>query len=71
KTIAKAAQKYGFVVWDRAGALSLRTQNSYSYTQLGKVNPFPTLFENKPTYSVLNGFPWDKLQFLPMNYRVE
>jgi hypothetical protein len=71
KIIAKAAQQYGFVVWDRAGALSLRTQNSYSYTQLGRPNPFPTLFENKPTYSVLNGFPWDKLQFLPMNYRAD
>jgi hypothetical protein len=70
KIIAKAAQKYGFVVWDRAGAISLRAQNTYSYTQLGKVNPYPKLFDGKPAYQVLNGFPWEKLQFLPMHYKV-
>jgi hypothetical protein len=68
KTIAKAAQKYGFVVWDKAGALSLRVQNPKSYTQLGQANPYPALFENKPSYAVLNGFPWESLQFLPMDY---
>lgn len=71
KIIAKAAQQYGFVVWDRAGAISLRAQNTYSYTQLGKPNPYPALFEGKQAYQVLNGFPWDKLQFMPMNYKVQ
>lgn len=70
KIIAKAAQQYGFVVWDRAGAISLRAQNTYSYTQLGKPNPYPKLFEGKQAYQVLNGFPWDRLQFMPMNYKV-
>lgn len=68
KIIAKAAQKYGFVVWDRAGALSLRAENALSYTQLGQKDPYPALFAGKPNYAVLNGFPWDKLQFLPMDY---
>ncbi|PPC92794.1 MAG: DUF4124 domain-containing protein [Methylotenera sp.] len=71
KIIAKAAQQYGFVVWDRAGAISLRAQNTYSYTQLGRPNPYPALFESKPAYAVLNGFPWDKLQFMPMHYKAE
>jgi len=71
KIIAKAAQKYGFVVWDRAGAISLRAQNTYSYTQVGKPNPYPALFDWKQSYDVLNGFPWNKLQFLPMNYKVQ
>lgn len=70
KIIAKAAQKYGFVVWDRAGAISIRTQNSLSYTQVGKTNPYPALFNYQPSYAVLNGLPWHRLQFLPMNYRV-
>lgn len=69
KIIAKAAQRYGFVVWDRAGAISLRAQNTYSYTQLGKPNPYPQLFGGKQAYAVLNGFPWDKLQFMPMHYK--
>jgi hypothetical protein len=68
KIIAKAAQKYGFVVWDRAGAISIRAQNVVSYTSQGKSNPYPALFENKQNYQVLNGFPWDKLQFMPMHY---
>jgi len=68
KIIAKAAQTYGFVVWDKAGSVSLRAQNVYSYTKLGKTNPYPALFENKANYAVMEGFPWDRLQFLPMDY---
>lgn len=68
KTIAKAAQIYGFVVWDKAGAVSLRAQNPLTYTALGKANPYPALFENKPSYALLNGIPWQSLQFLPLNY---
>lgn len=68
KIIAKAAQKYGFVVWDKAGALSLRVQNPKSYTALGQPDPYVALFGGQPSYAVLNGFPWDRLQFLPMNY---
>ena len=68
KVIAKAAQRYGFVVWDKSGALALRAQNAISYTVLGQPDPYPALFAGKPAYAVLNGFPWDRLQFLPMNY---
>jgi hypothetical protein len=68
KIIARAAQKYGFVVWDRAGALSIRAQNPKSYTALGQENPYPALFGGRPSYAVLNGFPWERLQFLPMDY---
>jgi hypothetical protein len=68
KVIARAAQKYGFVVWDKAGAISLRAENVKTYTQLGGINPYPTILENQATYDVLNGMPWDRLQFLPMDY---
>ena len=68
KIIAKAAQKYGFVVWDKAGAISLRVQNPKSYTVLGQPNPYKALFNGTADYAVLNGFPWNRLQFLPMNY---
>lgn len=68
KIIAKAAQKYGFVVWDKAGAITIRAQNALSYKQLGKPDPYPALYEYKVTSAVLNGFPWDRLQFLPMDY---
>jgi hypothetical protein len=68
KIIAKAAQKYGFVVWDKGGAISLRALNPKSYTKLGLPDPYPALFKGTPQYAILNGFPWEKLQFLPMNY---
>ncbi len=72
KMIAKAAQKYGFVIWDKAGAISIRAQNPYSYLGTDKLNPqlnpYVALFGFTRPYAVLNGFPWNKLQFLPMDY---
>lgn len=68
KIIAKAAQKYGFVVWDKAGSISIRAQNASSYTALGQVDPYTALYNGTAEYALLNNFPWDKLQFLPMNY---
>lgn len=68
KTIAKAAQKYGFVIWDKAGAITLRAQNPYSYIGFRKPNPFDALFDGARQYQILGNFPWDKLQFLPADY---
>jgi len=68
KVIAKAAQKYGFVVWDKAGAITLRAQNPKSFTKAGQPDPYPQLFNGTPAYAILNGMPWDKLQFLPQDW---
>jgi hypothetical protein len=68
KIIAKAAQKYGFVVWDKAGAISIRAQNPRSYTALGQADPYIAIFGGKPSYAILNGMPWERLQFMPMDY---
>jgi hypothetical protein len=68
RIIARAAQVYGFVVWDKAGSVTLRTKNPYSYTVAGQADPYPTLFEQKPSYQVLDGFPWDRVQFMPRDY---
>ncbi len=74
KIIAKAAQKYGFIVWDTAGAISIRAQNVISYTALGQPDPYHSsathvgLFGTTGDYDILKNFPWNRLQFLPMNY---
>jgi hypothetical protein len=68
KIIARAAQTYGFVVWDKAGAVSLRATNPKSYTARGEPDPYVALFNGTPNYAILDRFPWDRLQFLPMNY---
>jgi hypothetical protein len=67
-TIARAAQKYGFVVWDKAGAISLRLQNPKSWTARGAADPYPKLFQGRPKRAVMDGFPWDRLQFLPSDF---
>jgi hypothetical protein len=67
-TIARAAQKYGFVVWDKAGAISLRLQNPKSWTARGAADPYPALFKGTSKGKIMDGFPWDRLQFLPQDY---
>lgn len=68
KTIARAAQTYGFVVWDKAGAISLRLENPKSATARGQPDPYPALFKGTGASAILNGFPWDRLQFMPLDY---
>jgi hypothetical protein len=68
KIIAKAAQTYGFVVWDKAGAIVLRAEDPKRFTTVGQPNPYPELWNGARSYAILAGFPWDRLQFLPMNY---
>ena len=68
KTIARAAQKYGFVVWDKAGSVSLRASNPIAQTSKGEIDPYIAVFKGEAMWHVLQGMPWDKLQFMPMNY---
>lgn len=68
KVIAKAAQKYGFVIWDKAGAITIRAQNPKSYMFNGQPNPYISLFKGTPPYAILNGFPWESIQFLEFDY---
>jgi hypothetical protein len=68
KIIARAAQIYGFVVWDKGGAVTLRAENPKRFTVIGQPNPYIELWNGTPSYRILAGFPWDRLQFLQMNY---
>ena len=68
KIIAKAAQKYGFVVWDTAGSVSLRAVGTNTYTLAGEADPYPVLFGGLAYWQVLQNFPWDKMQFMPKDY---
>ena len=68
KIIAKAAQQYGFVVWDKGGTTGLRSKNPKSYTQLKLEDPYPDLFYPRSQWTVLNGFPWESLQFFKEDF---
>jgi hypothetical protein len=56
------------VVWDKAGAITLRAENPKSYTKAGKPDPYPAIFKGAPAWAILSGMPWERLQFLPMDY---
>jgi len=68
KIIAKAAQTYGFVVWDKGGAIALRAEDPTRFTVLGKPDPYVELWKGTPSYAILARFPWERLQFLPVNF---
>jgi len=56
KIIAKAGQKCGFIVWDKAGSLSIRVQNVISYTAVGQADTYhggSGLFQGKQDYQVM------------------
>jgi len=67
--IARAGQTYGFVIWDKtASVVTLSGEDPKSYTQQGEADPWPALLAGKHQYDVLNGIPWSRMQFLPMDY---
>jgi len=47
---------------------ALGAENPKSFTRAGKADPYPALFKGTEAYAILNGFPWEKLQFLPLDY---
>jgi hypothetical protein len=58
RTIALAAQRYGIVVRDVAGAVTFYGEDPAPT----RSNPYPALFGNRYPNQVLAGFPWDRLQ---------
>jgi len=70
KMMARAMQKYGVVIWDKAGSVSFRGENPTPYIQAGEPDPYIQLFEGKAGYQILGSstFPWEKMQALPFDY---
>lgn len=72
RTIARAAQEFGLVVWDTSGAVSFRAENASAFT----ADPYPRLLGAGSGWESLNGsgdgqhepFPIDRLEVLPVDY---
>lgn len=65
KTIAKAAQTYGFIVRDNTGGpIVVYGEDAEPYLDAGKPNPYKGL-DPMPEYDWLANFPWDRLQVMP------
>lgn len=61
KMVARAAQLYGFVVWDTsASAVTIASEHALSMTARGLPSPYGTVS--------LANFPWDRLRALPPGY---
>jgi hypothetical protein len=67
-TIARAAQQYGFIVTDKAGAVSVYGEGADGVVAAGRASPWPDALGGTPGYSMMAGFPWDKLQALPKDW---
>ncbi len=65
--VAKAAQSYGFVVTDKAGAVSVLGETS-TPQRAGAGQSWDAILKGVPDYAVFRGFPWSRIQVLPMNY---
>ncbi len=68
RILAETAQKYGFVLWDTSGAVSLRAENAIGLTSLGQPNPYPSIFGPIPQYEQLADFPWSLLQAIQVDW---
>jgi hypothetical protein len=62
--IATAMQKYGVVVRDTAGAVTLYAENPLPMMTNGQPNPYDQFLHGVPTYSIADGIPWDRLQVM-------
>jgi hypothetical protein len=65
RLIAQAAQKYGFIVTDKSGAVAVTAESG---GVRASEDPWPKLLGGKKSYEVMAGFPWDRLQALPQDY---
>lgn len=68
KTVARAAQEYGFVVCDKGGAVAIVTESGNPEAHETGTNPWDTLFGDVPVYHQLKDFPWGDLDVMPHNY---
>jgi hypothetical protein len=70
RMVAKAAQTYGFVVSDRAGAVAVITESGAATAASTGVDPWVSLLDlnSKPSYTQLAGFPWDRMQVVAKDW---
>lgn len=67
RMIAEAAQKYGFIVTDNAGAVSVTAESSRVVTAQTGRDPW-SAYLGSDAWSTMRDFPWTELEALPINY---
>ena len=66
--VAKAAQKYGFIVTDAGGCTAISAESPAGAIAATGSDPWKPLMNGTASYAILENFPWSKLQALPKDY---
>ncbi|WP_312720224.1 hypothetical protein [Mobilicoccus sp.] len=64
KAVARAAQKYGFIVVDTAGSVAVMAESGQPWKQRTGTDPWPEILGGVPPYKQLENFPWDRVQVI-------
>ena len=62
--VARAAQRYGFIVTDRGGAVAVMAEGADVHRARAGVNPWTEVLGGVPSYDQLKGFPWERVQVI-------
>lgn len=60
--VARAGQRYGFIVTDRAATVAVSAENPAAYVSRGGTDPWPRLMGGLAPAEIFEGFPWAELQ---------
>lgn len=64
KAIARAAQKYGFIVVDTAGAVAVMGESGKAIKARTGTDPWLEILGDVPNYKQLEHFPWERMQVI-------
>ena len=67
--VALAAQRYGFIVTDRSGTVTVPAEGPYAYQAAVGVDPWRRYLNGLRPSAVFAGFPWEDVEVLDPNWR--
>lgn len=70
RILAEAVKKYGFIIHDTGGGISIQMEGDVGLTARGLPSPWDTYFGGWSGKSAaIQAFPWEALQVLPKDYQ--
>jgi hypothetical protein len=66
--IARASQRYGFIVADAGGAVAVIAEGGAAEASSTGRDPWIDILGSTPSYRVLENFPWERLEALPPDH---
>lgn len=68
KAVARAAQQYGFIVVDTAGAVAVMAESGQAWKSQTGEDPWTEILGGVPHYEQLRNFPWEKMEVIEKDY---